>query len=115
MLKCEIGGCFRQPVEKAHINSKGSGGSKKPHNIIDLCVYHHRLSQYSLDHNKGVWWFADHFGLRERFERAFEAEREIERGKRDIRITKFKQRQAESRKRYCPTCKRRWGKGEIRK
>ncbi len=115
MLRCEIGGCYRQPVEKAHIKSKGSGGSSKPHNIILLCVYHHRLGPYSLDHNKGWEWFADHFGLRERFEAAFAAEREIDRGKRENRITKFKLRQAISRKRYCPTCNRRWSKGEIRK
>ena len=111
MLKCEIGGCYSRPVEKAHIKSKGSGGSNKPHNIICLCIEHHRTGPFALDHNKGPWWFADHFGLRERFEQVFEKERELQRSRLHDRLTRQRQR---SRKRYCPTCRRRWSKGVPR-
>ena len=110
MMKCEIGGCYKQPVEKAHIYSKGGGGSKRKHNIINLCVDHHRLDPKSF-HRMGVWSFADLHGLRERFEEAFRIEREIEQEKQTKMFMKARAKQQVDRKKFCPTCKRRWTKG----
>ena len=108
-----MGGCFRTPVEKAHILSKGAGGTAKPHNIIRLCVGHHRLNPDSF-HNAGVWSFADKFGFRERFENAYRIERELVAQKRARNWQKVRTRQAHRRRLICPTCRRRWsGRGTI--
>ena len=113
MDKCEIGGCYRTPVEKAHIYSKGGGGSRKPHNIINLCVEHHRGDGKSM-HQMGVWAFAKLHGLTERFQKAYEIEQQIEREKRLKYYAKVRAKQAENRKKYCPTCKRQWNRGVTR-
>jgi len=110
MLKCEIGGCYRTPVEKAHIYSKGAGGSIKPHNRIDLCVFHHRSGPKSL-HVIGTKAFGQLHGLTDRFEKAYEIERQAEQEKRKVGYQKARVRQEENRKKFCPTCRRRWSKG----
>jgi len=51
MRKCEVGGCYRKPVEKCHIKTKGAGGTSKPHNIIYLCIGHHRLDNDCQEYN----------------------------------------------------------------
>jgi hypothetical protein len=113
MMKCDIGGCFRQPVEKAHIKSKGSGGSNKKHNIIHLCSFHHRTGPNAF-HNIGVWSFAKLFDLVERFEEAYDVESEIVTEKKDKQFKKYVARQKKKAKRICPTCKRVWSKGVIK-
>jgi len=113
MMKCEIGGCYRTPVEKAHIWSKGAGGSIKPHNRINLCVYHHRTGDKSI-HNIGTKAFGELHGLTERFQKAYETEWALERERRKLGYQKIRTKQAVDRKRYCPTCHRRWSKGVIK-
>jgi hypothetical protein len=113
MLRCEIGGCYKTPVEGAHIKGRGAGGTNKKHNKIRLCVFHHRLDDNSL-HRIGTWAFAKLHGLTERFELAYEIERKLEQEKREKNFKKIRGRQAGNRKKYCPTCKRRWSKGVIK-
>ena len=114
MLRCEVPGCFNQPVEKAHIKSRGVGGSNKPHNIINLCVDHHRRGNKAF-HLLGVWSFAKLFGFTERFEAAYDAEIGIVKTKRIKQFTKTKERENIRAKRVCPHCKRAWSKGVILK
>ena len=111
MKRCEIGGCYRQPIESCHIKSDGSGGSNRKHNKINLCSYHHRTAKDSF-HNIGVWSFAKLHGLTDKFEVAFDKEAAIDKIRRE-RNQKSLNRRKEKSKRICPTCKRRWSKGVI--
>lgn len=44
-MSCVV--CKSQKVDKAHIKTRGSGGSSEPWNLIDLCRQHHQL-QHSI-------------------------------------------------------------------
>jgi len=103
--KCEVSGCFNQPVEKAHIKSRGAGGSTKKHNRILLCTEHHRRGNKSF-HFMGVWSFAKLFGFTERFEAAYDLEAGIQKAKRASTIKKVKATQNIRAKRFCPMCRR---------
>ena len=109
MQRCSIGGCFRQPIEDAHIKSRGSGGSKEPHNIIKLCSFHHRISPRSF-HNIGIWSFANLHNLIDRFNRALDLEREIQAEKYKAKVFKAKNKP----RKICPTCKRNWSRGILK-
>lgn len=109
MKRCEIGGCYEQPVEKAHIKSKGAGGSNEKHNIINLCYWHHRKAPDSF-HNIGVWSFAELHNLTDRFKMAFELENKLQSQRYNKKALQFRNKL----KRICPTCKRSWSKGIIK-
>jgi len=109
--KCEIAGCYEKPIEKAHIRSKGGGATTGKHNIINLCVGHHRLYPDSF-HSIGVWSFAKKFGFEERFKQAYAIEAELEQARRKDTIGKWQSRKKKG-KRICPHCKRSWSKGIL--
>jgi len=113
MKKCEVGGCFNQPVEKAHIKSRGAGGSNGSHNIINLCVDHHRRGNQAF-HLIGVWSFAKLFGFTERFENAYDIESGLTRTKKTNQISRAKVKREKRATRICPTCRRVWTRGVIK-
>jgi len=113
MIKCEVGGCFNQPVEKAHIRSRGAGGSNKPHNIVHLCTYHHRRGDKSF-HIMGIWSFAKLFGFTERFETAYDLEAGLTRTKKVKTLSRAKEKREKKPTRICPHCRRIWSKGVIK-
>lgn len=39
---CQCCGCWSEMIDRAHIKSKGSGGSNEPNNILLLCRLCHR-------------------------------------------------------------------------
>lgn len=102
MKRCEVKFCFKTPVERCHIRPKGAGGSNKPHNIIHLCIYHHRGAEVCQEHQRDA--FAKAHGFVERFKKALDTEYELEREKRFKIILKRKKAQAERKR--CGTCNR---------
>lgn len=58
---CEI--CRKRPTDRAHITSRGAGGSDEPKNIMWLCREHHRLQ-----HQIGIKTFVQRFNLPITFE-----------------------------------------------
>lgn len=107
MRKCSVGGCYRTPIERAHIKPKGAGGSNLKHNLIDLCRWHHRESPDCQEHNRQE--FARKYGFMELFNNAFEIERQIEQNKRFKIIARQKKALAERKR--CPHCNRFLPKG----
>jgi hypothetical protein len=61
-LFCVAEGWFcRDPMDCAHIRSRGSGGPDEPWNLVSLCRHHH-----AMQHSQGWKWMSEHFpGVRE--------------------------------------------------
>lgn len=52
--------CRDWPTDRAHIKSKGAGGSMEDHNLVNLCRTHHREQHQHgwslfLDRHPAVW------------------------------------------------------------